>query len=110
MKSSFSTSICGADECRCAIRTIKSDSAGISINHPQLVNVRLAPTLPVLGSLVFERGFAIWVSEEQHQEDSSVAKLLRLSLTTLTFLVLLDDPVNELFLSGGLGSDCILGE
>jgi hypothetical protein len=39
-----------------------------------------------------------------------VAKLFRLSLATLTFLVffLLDDPVNELFLSVGLGASRIL--
>jgi hypothetical protein len=33
------------------------------------------------------RGFAIWSREEQHREESSMAKILRLSLATLTFLV-----------------------
>jgi hypothetical protein len=37
---------------------------GCNIHRPsQLVNVRLAPTLPVLGSLVFVRGFAMWAAK-----------------------------------------------
>ena len=42
-------------------------------------------------------------TEKQHQEYSAVAKLLRLSLATLTLLVFFY-PANELFLSAGLGA------
>jgi hypothetical protein len=46
-------------------------------------------------------------SDEQHREESSMAKLLRLSLATphVSCFLLLDDPANELFLSVGLGTE-----
>jgi hypothetical protein len=49
-------------------------------------------------------------SEQQHQEDSSTAQLLRLSLATpeIPCFLLLDDPANELFLSAGLGAHRVL--
>jgi hypothetical protein len=70
---------------------------GCNIHRPsQLVNVRLAPTLPVLGSLVFVRGFAMWAAKEEKREDHPwQTRFAIFGHPDIPCFLLLDDPADE---------------